>query len=116
MIKSFDDVQNLSKEGFEAYTASAAALSKGLQTIAAETADYSRKSFETGSQLAEKPAAPTSFDQALEVHSGFAKEAYEAYVGQMTKIGEIFAATAKDAFKPFEATIAQFQGKAPAAK
>lgn len=116
MFKSFEDVQTLSKEGLEAYTASAAALTKGFQSIAAETADFSRKSFEKGSQLVEKVAATKSFDKALEVQSGFAKEAYEAYVSQMTKIGEIFAATAKDAYKPFEASMAQFSAKVPAAK
>lgn len=108
MIKSFEDVQKLSKEGFEAYTASAAAMTKGIQSIAAETADFSRKSFEKNSKLLEEVAAVKSIDKAFEVQSGFAKEAYEAYVGQMTKIGEIYAAAAKDAFKPFEATFAQF--------
>ena len=116
MIKSLEDVQKFSKEGFEAYTASAAALTKGLQTIAAETADFSRKSFEKNSQLFEKVAAVKSIDTALEVQSGFAREAYEAYVGQVTKLGEIYAAAAKDAFKPFESTFAQFTGKAAAAK
>lgn len=112
MIKSFEDVQSLSKEGIEAYTASATAFTKGLQTIAAETADYSRKSLEHGSQLIEKVSAVKSFDKAIEVQTGFAKEAYDAYVGQMTKIGEIYTAAAKDAMKPFE----QFTAKvAPAA-
>ena len=113
MIKSFEDVQKFSKEGFEAYTASAAAMTKGIQSIAAETADFSRKSFEKNSKLLEEVAAVKSIDKAFEVQSGFAKEAYEAYVGQVTKIGEIYAAAAKEAFKPFEASMAAFGIKAP---
>ena len=48
MIKSFENFQAFGKEGFEAYVASATAMTKGFQTIAGEMADYSRKSFEKG--------------------------------------------------------------------
>jgi phasin family protein len=116
MFKSFEDVQNLSKENLEACTASAAALTKGMQSIAAESVDFSRKSFEKSSELMEKVVASKSFDKAIEVQTGFAKEAYEAYMSQMTKMGELFAATAKDAFKPFEASMAKVAPKASAAK
>ena len=112
MIKSFDEFQSFGKDGFEAYTASATAVTKGLQSIAAETADYSRKSFETGAAAAEKLLAAKSVDKAVEVQQNYAKEAYEAYVGQVTKFGELYADVAKDAFKPFEAQIAKFSGKA----
>ena len=37
MIKSFEDFQAKSKEGYEAYVASATALTKGFQAIAKET-------------------------------------------------------------------------------
>lgn len=114
MIKSFEDVQNLSKQGLEAYAASAQALTKGFQTIAAETAEFSRKAFEKNSQFLESVVGSKSFDKAIEAQQGFAKDAYEAYVSQFTKIGEIATAAAKDAVKPFEASLAQFSGKVAA--
>ena len=108
MIKSFEDVQKFSKEGFEAYTASAAAMTKGMQTIAQETAEFSRKSFEKGSAAFEKLTAAKSMEKALEAQQAFAKESYDAFVAQMTKMNELYVNTAKEAFKPFEATFAQF--------
>ena len=48
MIKSFEEFQTLSKDGYEAFVASGTALTKGLQAIAQETTDFSRKSFEKG--------------------------------------------------------------------
>jgi hypothetical protein len=113
MIKSFEEIQNLGKDGFEAYATSTSALTKGLQAIAQETADFSRKSFERGSEAIERAVAAKSFDKALEVQQGYAKEAYEAFVGQWSKLGELYIATAKEAYKPFESSFAAFGIKAP---
>ncbi len=112
MIKSFEEAQALSKQGFEAYVASAAALTKGFQNIATEVADYSRKSFEEGSSVVEKAIAAKSFDKAVEVQQGYAKAASEAYVNEVTKLGDLYKKTAQEAYKPFESTIAKCSGKA----
>lgn len=112
MIKSFEELQSMSKDGMEAYAASATAVTKGFQTIASEVADYTRQNFEKGSAVAEKVMAAKSFDKAVELQQGFAKDAYEAYVSQFTKLGEMYANTAKEAYKPFEAQISQFAPKA----
>ena len=116
MMKSFEEAQNWGKEGFEAYVASATAMTKGFQTIATEFADYSRKSFEEGSAVLEKAMAAKSFDKAVEVQQGYAKAASEAYLSEMSKIGDLYKETAKEAYKPFEATAAKFSGKAASSK
>ncbi len=111
MIKNFEEIQTAGKENLEAAVASASALTKGFQEIATEVADYSRKSFEDGSAVFEKAAAAQSIDKAFEVQSEFAKTAYEAYVGRVTKIGELYMNAAKEAYKPFEGQLGQFAGK-----
>ncbi len=116
MIKSFEDFQAMGKENVEAYIASANAFTKGIQTIATEAAEYSRKSFEKGSEVTEQVMAAKSFDKALEVQQGFAKEAFEGYVAQLNKMGELYAAAAKDAYKPFEGQMSKLGIKTPAAK
>ncbi len=113
MIKSFEDFQSFGKDSFDAYVASATAMTKGLQAIAAETADYSRKSFEKGSQAFEQASQAKSIDKVFELQQGFAKEAYDSFVGQMNKLGELYIAAAKDAYRPFEAKFAEFGFKAP---
>ncbi len=114
MFKSMEDVQALSKEGFEAYVASAAAMTKGLQTIAAESADFSRRAFEKGTQALEKVIAAKSVEKAFEVQQGFVKESYENFISQVTKFNELYAATVKDAYKPFETQAAHVTAKAAA--
>lgn len=113
MMKSFEEFQSFGKDGFEAYVASSSALTKGFQAIAQEAADFSRKSFEKSTAAFEKLSASKSFDKALEVQQAVAKEGYESMVAQMTKLNEMYIATAKEAFKPFEASMAAFGVKAP---
>jgi phasin family protein len=113
MMKSFEEFQSFGKDGFEAYVASSNALTRGFQAIAQEAADFSRKSLEKGSAAMEKLTAAKSFDKALEAQQAFAKESYEAVVAQMTRMNELYVNTAKEAFKPFEASFAAFGVKAP---
>lgn len=108
MMKSFENFQAFGKEGFEAYVASATAMTKGFQTIAGEMADYSRKSFEKSTAVVEKTLAAKSIDKALEVQQDAAKQAGEDYVAELNKLGELYVATAKEAYKPFEAQVAEF--------
>jgi hypothetical protein len=111
MMKSFDEFQVFGKDGVDAYVASATALTKGLQTMTAETVDFSRKAFEKSSEAFEKAASAKSFDKALEVQQGYAKEAYEAFFAQINKLGELYLATAKEAYRPFESKFAAFTPK-----
>jgi len=113
MMKSFEEFQSFGKDGFEAYVASSNALTKGMQAMAQEAADFSRKSLEKGTAAIEKLTAAKSFDKALEAQQAFAKESYDAMVSQMTKMNELYLNTAKEAFKPFEASFAAFGVKAP---
>jgi hypothetical protein len=111
MIKSFEEFQAFGKDGVDAYVASATALTKGFQTIAAETVDFSRKAFEKSSEAFEKAAAAKSLDKAFEVQQGYAKEAYESFFAQVNKLGELYLAAAKEAYKPFEAKFTAFTPK-----
>jgi phasin family protein len=113
MMKSFEEFQSFGKDGFEAYVASSTAVTKGMQAMAQESAEFSRKSFEKGTAAFEKLTAAKSVEKALEAQQAFARESYEALVAQMTKFNELYMNTAKEAFKPFEASFAAFGVKAP---
>jgi hypothetical protein len=109
----FEDYQGYNKDGYNAVLAATNAWTKGYQAIAQEVADFSRKSFEKSSEIAGKALAVKSFDQALEVQQGYAREQYDALVGEMKKINDLYVATAKEAYKPFETSLAAFGVKAP---
>jgi hypothetical protein len=112
MIKNFDEVQKLSKDSMDATMKSFGAVTKTSQAIAAEFTDYSKKSFEDGSKVLEKLFGAKSLDKAIEIQTDYAKTAYEGFVAQATKMGELYAELAKETYKPFEA----YAVKAPVAK
>lgn len=107
MMQQFEAIQKVGKENVDAALKSFGAASKGLQTIAVESSDYTKKSFEQSTAMVEKLVAVKTLDKAIELQSDFAKTAYEGFVAQATKMGELYTAMAKDAFKPFEAVIAK---------
>lgn len=108
MVANFDSVQKLGKEQFEAVSAAATAVTKGWQSIAAETTDYSKKSFEKSRVLAEKLVGVKKIDEAIALQSDYAKSAYEDFLAGATKIGELYSAMAKEAFKPVETVAKTF--------
>jgi hypothetical protein len=87
---------------------SADAFGKGLQAIVAETADYSKRSLDAGTSAMEALLAAQSLDKAVKVQSDFVRTAYEGYVGQVAKVGEIVTDMAKSAYKPYEAFLGSF--------
>jgi phasin family protein len=103
MIKNFDDVKKFGKDNVEATMKSFGAVSKATQAIAAEFADYSKKSFEDSTKVWEKLLGAKSLDKAIEIQSDYAKTAFEGFVAQAGKIGELYADLAKETYKPFEA-------------
>ena len=107
MVKNFEDLQQVGKENMDSAMKTWGALSKGAQTIAVEVADYSKKSFEESTAALEKLFGVKSFDKAIEVQTEYAKTAYEGFVAEATKLGELYADLAKETYKPFETIMAK---------
>ena len=102
MVKNFDEMQKLGQESANSATKSFGVVSKGVQAIATEVADYSRKSFEEGIQAFEQLRGTKSVEKAMELQQVYFKNAYEGFVTQATKIGALYADLVKETCKPFE--------------
>ena len=102
MVKNIDEMQQFGKDNMDATMKSFGVLSKSMQAIAVEVADYSKKVFEQGTAAAEKLIGAKSLDKAVEVQSDYVKASYEGLVAEATKLGELYTALAKEAYKPFE--------------
>src|ERR1700726_1009796 len=102
MVKNIEEVQQFGKENVDAAMRSFGACSKSMQAIAVELADYSKRVFEQGTAATEKLMGVKSLDKAFEVQSDFVRNSYEGFVAQATKLSELYADLAKEAYKPFE--------------
>lgn len=106
-MQSFEEAGKVGKEFMDSGLKSFAAVTTGLQTISVEAADYSKKAFETGSAAMEQLISAKSLDEAFEVQSDYLKEAYQGFISQATRIGDLYAEMARDAYKPFESAAAK---------
>jgi phasin family protein len=110
MFTNVEDFQKFGKSQFEAITAATTTVTKGLQEIAAESSDYSKKSLAASSAVVEKLLGAKTVETAIQIQTDFAKSAYEGFVAQATKINELYSKVAKEAFKPVETAMAKVQG------
>ncbi len=107
MVKNFDEMQQFGRDNMDATLKSFGALSKSAQAIAVEIADYGKKVFEQGTAATEKLIGAKSLEKAIEVQSDYVKSSYEGFVAEATKLGELYADLAKEAYKPFENQFAK---------
>jgi hypothetical protein len=105
MNKQFEDLQKMSQGSVDSTVKVLGEWNKGWQAIAAEMTDYTKRSFQEGTQTLEKLMTVKSIDQAFEIQSSYAKRAYDDYMQQLTKIGGMYAEFAKDAYRPIERTF-----------
>ena len=103
---NFEDFQKFSKQQIETVTAVTSKVTKGLQEIAVESTDYSKKAFAESTAVMEKLMGAKSVESAIQIQTDFAKTAYESFVAQVSKINQLFVKLATEAFKPVETAIA----------
>jgi hypothetical protein len=106
-----NEVQRAGKDGFDAAVSSIGEANKGFQAIAAEISAYSKKSFEDGTRAFEQLIGAKSFEQAVEIQSQFAKKAFDAYLAQTAKLGQMYVDLARSAYKPVEQAVAKTSSK-----
>ena len=102
MLKMYDDMQKTTNANVDATMRSFEGATKATQGIATEIADYSKRSFDQGTKTIENLLGARSLDKVFEVHTEYAKAAYEGYVSHATKLGQLYTDLAKETFKSYQ--------------
>ncbi len=100
------DFQKLSQANVDGTMKAVSEWQKNLQVMATEMTNYTKRSFEDGTQTFEKLMGVKSIDQVFEIQSSFAKRAYDDYMQQMSKISGMYTDFAKEAVKPVTSMLA----------
>jgi phasin family protein len=106
--KSYDQFMSFGKENADAMMKAATAAGKGIETLNGEMFAYARKSLEESIAATKAVIGSKSLDEAIQRQSEFSKTAFEIYVDELAKFGEMTLATAKDAATPLQARVAAF--------
>ena len=102
-----EEMQKFGKDSMETMMSSFGMWSKSAQAIAVELTDYSKKSIEDSAAAWERLMGSKTLEKAMEVQSNYLKSSYEDFVAEATKLGELYADLAKEAYKPFEGALAK---------
>ena len=102
-----DQMRKLGEDGMSAALSSFSAWTNNVQAIAAEIADYSKKSLEGAAAALEKLAGAKSLDKAAEVQAEYLRSAHEDFVARASKLSELYVALAREAYEPFESVFAK---------
>lgn len=100
VVSGFDKFSAFSKENVDAVIQSANAATKGLEAINAEALAFSKQTVEDGVEAAKAVMTAKSVQEIIELNRDFTKTAFDAYVGQLTKMGDMFASAAREAAEP----------------
>ncbi|KAB0676674.1 phasin family protein [Aureimonas leprariae] len=100
------EFENAGKEAIDNAVRSFSAVTRGFQQIATETTEYTKRSYERSAKMFEQLSQTRSVERVVELQNEYAKAAYEGWVSQATRMGEIYTDIAKEVYKPFE-TVAQ---------
>lgn len=104
-LAGLNEVNAYSKKNLEAVIASVTAAAKGAEALGAETIAYSKSAMENQVAAAKSLSGAKSVQEVLELQTGFAKSALEAYIAQVSKASEIVSASMKDSMKPLNERV-----------
>ena len=94
-----------SKKNLEAVIASVTAATKGAEALGAQATAYSKKAVEANVAAAKSLSGAKSIQEVVELQTSFAKSALEAYMAELSKMGEIVQASVKDSIKPLNERV-----------
>ena len=106
-FRTGEQFQRASQRSFDAVVRTCGEANKGLQAIAAEIADYSKTALEDATRAFQQLVTAKPAERAFEIQSQYAKKAYDAYVAEASKLGEMWVGLTCEAYKPVERAVAK---------
>ena len=110
---SLTELNAQGKQNLEAIVASAAAAQKGVETLSAQSAAFTKKSWEDGVAAAKSMSQARSIQELIELQTTWAKSATEAYLAEVTRATDVVTASVKNSFQPINervtASVEKFQ-------
>jgi len=103
-----EEVQERVQSGFEAASRSFTEANKGFQAMADELTDFSKSRWEAVFQAWEQLLRVRHLGDMVEVQTRYAQWAYDAYMSEMSKLGEMYLGTARNAAIPVKDTVRRF--------
>ncbi len=111
ITEGMSSLADFHKESLNAMMASAGAFAKGFEKLTSESTSFSKAAFDESVATAKAAASAKTLQEALELNSDFMKASVEKNLGQINKVADIWASTAKDTVEPLTARYTELVEK-----
>ncbi|MEO1405576.1 MAG: phasin family protein [Pseudomonadota bacterium] len=110
------DFTDINRAGLQAVAESAKATGKGIEAMNSKNFNFMKNSMERSVEATKALAGITTIEGAAEAQAKFVKDSFQASVGQMNEMANLWATTMREAVEPLNsqasAVVEKFQGKA----
>lgn len=98
--KSYDDVIAFNQDNFDAMVEFGKATAKGVEELNAEVLAFNKVAIEENVAAAKAVMGAKTVQEAVDLQTEWAKAWFDSYMSQATKVGELTAKVAQEAFAP----------------
>jgi phasin family protein len=102
MFKSYEDVVAFSKANVDAAVLAGTKFATGMEEVTKQAFGYTSKSFETAVEGVKAVTSCKTAAEAAQIQQKLAKESWEAFVAESTKLSEMSTVVAKSAAEPIQ--------------
>lgn len=103
MFKSYEDVVSFGKANIDAAVLASNKFATGLEEVSKEVFSYTSKSLETSLESAKAIAGCKTASEVVQLQQQVAKDSWEGFVAESTKLGEMGTVIVKSAAEPIQA-------------
>ena len=96
------EYQNAAVRGLEFSSRSVDEFNRGVQEIADEMNDYSKRSLEEVVRAWQRLLDARPFGRLVEIRTRYIQNAYEAYASEASRVGELYLGLARRVAEPIE--------------
>ena len=110
-VKGFEQFNTLGKDNMEAVVAFSTTYAKGIEAINAELMAFAKKSIEDGVTATKALMGAKTVKELVDLQSDFAKTSFDELMSKTSKLGEMYAKVAQEAFEPINARVSDTMEK-----
>ena len=105
VARSYDEFAAFGKENVDAVMAAGNAATKGFEAISGEVMALTRDTFEEGVTAGKAVMGARTYQEIVELQSGFAQASMQRFLDTTTRLGEMSLNLTNDAFEPVNARV-----------
>lgn len=103
--KNFDEAAKAGRANLDAWMKANDILVKGFEKIGQEVADFGKTASEKQMAAAKQIMGVKNVQEAIELQTGFAREAFDKWVAESTKLSEMAVKVANESAEPIQARV-----------